>query len=250
MVKYNYGWKRQPLDHRDLKFGAAPVDLKKGFDLRPKMPPVYDQGQTGSCVANATAGAIQYARIAQGLPTWNPSRLFIYYNARALEGSTDQDAGCYNRDAIKVVSKLGVCPETDWPFDAAQVTSRPSDVSYAHATHAKVIKYAAVDQSLEHILSCLSHNLPVIFGCSVFAGIESDNAAQTGIVTMPDPNEQAIGGHTMLIVGWKPDSQQFIVRNSWGSGWGIGGYCLFPRDYILNPDLSSDFWTVLLEARN
>ena len=250
MVERSYGWRRQRLDHRDLKYEAYPIDPTKPVDLRPNFPAVYDQGQTGSCVGNATAGAIQYTRMAQSLPNWVPSRLFIYYNARVLEGTTDQDAGSEIRDAVKQVVKLGVCSEIEWPFDPAQLTTKPSDVSYELATHAKVIKYAAVAQKIDHLLSCLNHNLPIIFGCNVFDAMESENAARSGIITMPEPDEQSIGGHAMLIVGWKPDSQQFIVRNSWGSGWGLGGYCLFPRDYILNPDLSSDFWTVLLDARN
>ena len=211
MAKYQYGWKKQQLDHRDLKYTAYPIDPKHPIDLRPEMPQVYDQGQTGSCVGNATAGAIQYTRMAQSLPNWVPSRLFIYYNARVLEGTTDQDAGSEIRDAVKQVVKLGVCSEIEWPFDPAQLTTKPSDVSYELATHAKVIKYAAVAQKLDHLISCLNHNLPIIFGCNVFDAMESENAARSGIITMSEPDEQSIGGHAMLIVGWKPVSYTHLT---------------------------------------
>ena len=250
MPKYQYGWRRQKLDHRDLKLNSFPVDLKKSVDLRPEMPRVYNQGQTSSCVGNATAAAIHYARIKQSLATWTPSRLFLYYNARVLEGTADQDSGSEIRDAVKQAVNLGVCSEDIWPFDPLLVTGRPSNNSYDLATHARVTKYAAVDQSLEHILSCLHHGLPVVFGCSVYNAIESEDVAASGIVPMPGPDDAPIGGHAMLIVGWDADTQQFIVRNSWGEGWGQKGYCFFPRDYVLNPNIASDFWAILLEARN
>lgn len=249
-MKYGLGWVRQKLDHRDVIYSASPVDIRKNVDLRPDMPPVYDQGQTGSCVANATAAAFQYSRMAQSLPNWVPSRLFIYWNARSYEGTTNSDAGSECRDGVKVVAKLGVCPENNWSYDESMVTVRPNDESFTIASHAKAIQYAAVKQSLEHILSCLRHGLPIIFGTNVFQSFVSGDTSQTGIVHMPEPTEASVGGHAILIVGWKPDTQEFIVRNSWGNSWGNDGYCYFPRDYILDPNLSSDFWVIYLTSRN
>lgn len=249
-MKYGLGWKRQKLDHRDLQYNAVPINIRKPVDLRPKMPPIYDQGQTGSCVANATAAAFQYARMSQSLANWTPSRLFIYWNTRDLEGTTDEDAGSENRDAIKSVANIGVCPETEWQFSAAMVTAKPSDRAYALATHAKAIQYAAVRNSLESILSCLNHNGPVIFGSSVFAGIQSEEAEKTGYIPMPTNTERAMGGHAMMIVGWLPDTHRFIIRNSWGAGWGMSGYGTMDRDYILNRGLTDDLWTIWLTSRN
>ena len=250
MTIYKYGWKRQSLDHRDIKYNASPVDPKNPIDLRPHMPPVYDQGQTSSCVANATAGAFQYSRMAQSLENWTPSRLFIYWNARSYENGTDTDGGSECRDGVKGVAQFGVCPEVEWPFDPSSVVAKPNPEAYQTALHAKATQYAAVNQSLEHILSCLNHKLPVIFGTNVFQAFEGPEVSSNGIVPMPSPTERAIGGHAILIVGWKPDTQEFIVRNSWGEVWGDNGYCYFPRDYILNPNLSSDFWVIYLTSRN
>ncbi len=39
-------------------------------------------------------------------------------------------------------------------------------------------------------------------------------------------------------------SQRFIVRNSWGSGWGKGGYFTMPYAYLTDRNLASDFWTI------
>jgi len=249
-MKYGFGWKRQKLDHRDLRYEAFPTDPTKSIDLRPQMPPVYDQGQTSSCVAHATAAAFQYSRMAQSLPNWIPSRLFIYWNARYYENATNVDGGSQIRDGVKGVANFGAIPEREWAFNPSLITAKPPASAYEDALHSRATQYAAVDQSLNHILSCLNHKLPVIFGTSVFQEFEGPKVATSGVVSMPGPDEAAIGGHAILIVGWKPETQHFIVRNSWGSNWGDNGYCYFPRDYILSPGLSSDFWVIYLTSRN
>src|SRR5712671_712702 len=113
-----YGYIPDLPDHRDrrLAFLSAPIPLPAVVDLRPKMPPVYDQGQLGSCTGNAIAAAVQFERKKQGMgPDFAPSRLFIYYNERVIEGTVGTDAGAQIRDGIKAVAALGVCPEQpDW----------------------------------------------------------------------------------------------------------------------------------------
>jgi C1A family cysteine protease len=60
---------------------------------------------------------------------------------------------------------------------------------------------------------------------------------------MPSFNEDTIGGHAILCVGYDEIKQHYIVRNSWGTSWGDKGYCYFPMQYMENPDLCSDMWT-------
>ena len=63
-------------------------------DLRSACPPVYDQGQLGSCTANGIAAAIGFDQMKQGVgDVFTPSRLFIYYNERVMEGTVQSDAG-------------------------------------------------------------------------------------------------------------------------------------------------------------
>src|SRR4051794_25448242 len=115
------GWVRDLPDPRDLMYSAPLARLRKlppSADLRAKCPPVYDQGRIGSCTANAIAAAIQFDRRKLRLrPDFVPSRLFIYYNERAMEGHVAYDSGAQIRDGIKSVSKLGVSPEKLWPYD-------------------------------------------------------------------------------------------------------------------------------------
>ena len=100
-----YGWVPDLPDARDHMY-AAPVEmmakLPAKVDLRPHCPPVYDQGQLGSCTGNAIAGAVQFDREKQKLkPDFVPSRLFIYYGERVIEGTVDTDSGARSATASR-----------------------------------------------------------------------------------------------------------------------------------------------------
>ena len=154
-----YGWRPDLPDIRDLLYAAPHVvasTLPPAVDLRPQCPPVFDQGQLGSCTGNAIAGAIAFDQRKQGLPEIAPSRLFIYYNERVMEGTTDSDAGAQLRDGIKSVHKLGVCPETKWAYDIAQFAARPPDVCYTDALAHTVANYKRVARDLTQMRACLA----------------------------------------------------------------------------------------------
>ena len=124
-----YGWVRDLPDHRDFMYSVPVATLQalpSSVDLRPHCPPVYDQGQLGSCTANAIAGALQFDEIKEhknGLST--PSRLFIYYNERVIEGTVTSDSGAQLRDGVKTVAKQGICPEKVWPYDISKFAVKP-----------------------------------------------------------------------------------------------------------------------------
>ena len=133
-----YGWVPDIPDQRDHLYAAPVVHLAKlppKVDLRAQCPKViYDQGQLGSCTGNAIACAIQFERLKQKLkPDFIPSRLFIYYNERAMEGTVDQDSGAEIRDGIKSVAQLGAPPETDWPYQIDEFAAKPPAKAYADA---------------------------------------------------------------------------------------------------------------------
>lgn len=254
MTKYKYGWKRQLPDIRDKKFGVSVgAPLPKAVDLRPDMPPVYDQGQLGSCTANAIAGAIQYL-CNKGHYKWpfTPSRLFIYYNERAMEGTVWQDAGAYIRDGIKTVNSQGVCPEDskaawNWAYsdDTFRFRMKPSAACYKDAVMHKAISYEAVPQSEVGLKTVLAAGLPIVLGIAVYDSFESADATRTGDIPMPNAKtESVLGGHAVLIVGYDEAKRKFIFRNSWADTWGNKGYGTFPYDYLTNPDLCSDIWAI------
>lgn len=229
---------------------ANGVWIPPSKDLRPQDSPIYDQGQLGSCTGNATAGAIQFARRLEGLPDLVPSRLFLYFNGRALEGTTKIDAGAEIRDVVKGAIKPGVCPETEWPYDISQFATQPPPLAYSDATQDHVIRYSVVHQSMTGMKTCLALGFPFIFGFTVYSSFESDEVASTGIVPMPGQNEQVIGGHAVMAVGYDDVTQTMIVRNSWGTYWGDKGYFHMPYAYIRNPNLASDFWMIELLSKD
>jgi len=146
----HYGWTPDVPDQRDRLFAAAPVAaLPPSVDLRSGCPPVYDQGQLGSCTANAIGAAVQFEQIRQKEPKpFSPSRLFIYYNERAMEHTVGQDAGAQIRDGIKSVNHIGACPETDWPYVITKFTQKPPARAFKDAPLGKALSYQRVVQTL------------------------------------------------------------------------------------------------------
>lgn len=244
-----YGWVPDIPDPRDF-FYAAPAQvllaLPPKVDLRSSCPPVYDQGQIGSCTANSIAGAFEFEQGKDNLQQFVPSRLFIYYNERTIEGTTDQDSGARLRDGIKTVVKLGVCPETQWPYSEQMqvVTTKPSKQAYTDALPNRANTYHRVAQNLNQMKGCLAEGYPFVFGFTVYDSFESPQVAKTGIVNMPQANESQIGGHAVLAVGYDDSQQRFIIRNSWGPAWGIAGYFTMPYAYLTDHSYSNDFWTI------
>jgi C1A family cysteine protease len=239
------GWKRDNPDFRDYRYTHyINKILPSKVDLRDKMPKIYDQGQLGSCTANAIAGAIQYDEMKEELKSTLPSRLFIYYNERAMEGSVDYDAGATIRDGIKVVHKIGYCDESMWPYNISNFTLKPSNDCYKYADNHKAIEYSRVYQNITDIKNSLNNGFPIVFGISVYSSFESDNVSETGKIPMPKKDEYLLGGHAILAVGYNDTEQHIIFRNSWGEEWGDNGYGYLPYEYICNTGLASDFWII------
>lgn len=247
-----YGWQPDVPDHRDHLYAAPVIYLAKlpvKADLRTHCPPVYDQGQLGSCTANAIGAAIQFDRRKQKLkPDFVPSRLFIYYNERALEHSIASDAGAQIRDGIKCVAKQGDCPEKEWPYVITKFADKPTTACFRDAMKYKAVQYQRVPQVLNQMKGCLASGYPFVFGFSVYTEFESDQVAKTGVANMPAAKEKLLGGHAVLAVGYDDKTQRFIVRNSWSDRWGMKGYFTLPYAYLTDANLSADFWTIRLVA--
>ncbi len=248
-----YGWIRDLPDHRDFMYATPvpPTALPASLDLRSGMPDIYDQGELGSCTANAIGAAVQFARRKEHRQDFVPSRLAIYYDERVVESTVEEDSGAQLRDGMKVVARVGVCTETssppasyDWTYDITKFKQKPPQTCYDFAKDNQVIVYRRVPQLLSQMKGCLASGFPFVFGFSVYEGFESADVAKTGIANLPASNEELLGGHAVLAVGYDDKAQRFIVRNSWGSGWGMDGYFSLPYSYLSDPHLSSDFWTV------
>ena len=167
-----YGWIPDIPDQRDFLYAAPPAFLRAlppKVDLRTKCPPVYDQGQLGSCTANTIAGAIEFDQMKEQLPqVFIPSRLFIYYNERVIEGTVGSDSGAMLRDGIKTVAKQGACPEPMWPYAIAKFKTKPSAACYTEAAKHTAVSYQRLVQSLTQMQGCLASGYPFVFGFTVY----------------------------------------------------------------------------------
>ena len=245
----SYGWNKDLPDFRDFLFKPQKetlLKLPKKINLQSKCPPIYDQGQLGSCTANAIGAAFEFELLKQKLADFIPSRLFIYYNERIMEDSVNNDSGAQIRDGIKSINKQGVCTETSWPYIISKFKSKPSTKCYKEALKNQLISYQSLSNNLNTMKSCLADGYPFVFGFSVYDSFESPAVAKTGHVKMPLKTEKLIGGHAVCAVGYDDATQRFIVRNSWGATWGKSGYFTMPYTYLTNDKLAGDFWTIRL----
>ena len=242
----SYGWKPDLQDDRDIHYSSVyriPKKLPKKIDLRSLCPTVEDQGKLGSCTAHALTGALEVLEKKDGIPVVQMSRLFLYYNERAIENTIPSDNGARIRDGIKSLVKQGVCTEDSWPYLIDNFQSKPTDDCYRNALEHQVTSYQRID-TLDQMRSCLADGFPFVFGFTVYESFESQAIAKTGIVNMPSAYESPLGGHAVLAVGYNDNEKRFIVRNSWSSNWGIKGYFTIPYDYLVDHDLAKDMWTI------
>ena len=254
---------------RDKHFKAtAPAVLPPAVDLTAQCPPtISDQGQLGSCAANAFETDFEFVdHLVNAAPFVPQSRLKLYYDARR---DKTQDTGCQLRDVTKVLCtrRGGMCAETLWPYDISQFTVKPPAVCYTAAMTNYVLQAQRVDVNTAAIKTALAQGHPVVIGESCYSGangIESQTAATSGLISYPshfDQLQNYVGGHALVIVGYddgqtvpapkvglfgrqQTETGAWKVRNSWGAAWGQQGY--FHEGYSWsgsNPQIS-DAWVI------
>jgi C1A family cysteine protease len=232
---------------RDFKLALEPAKtLPKRVSLRSGMPPIYDQGNLGSCTANSIGAILEFNELKQDEPkAGTPSRLFIYYNERVMEGTVKQDSGAEIRDGIKSVAQLGAPLETLWPYVLSKFASKPPASVYKSAREHKALRYARVAQDAIAIQNVLASGYPIAFGFTVYDSFQT-KVGKNGIVPMPTPDENTIGGHAVVAIGYKAIREQlyFECRNSWGDAWGDHGYFWMPSGYLTSSSLAQDFWVI------
>lgn len=242
----SFGWKKDLPDHRDFKFsGKVSVDeLPEVVDNRSLEPSIYDQGDLGSCTANATLSAFRQTRRQEKKHDFKASRLAHYYWTREIEETVNEDAGAEIRDAVKVLSQIGTVAESRWPYKIEKFTVAPTPAIKRDALKHTCLVYESVPLDVTSFRKAIYENGHVIIGIAVFQSFVSREVGKTGNVPVPGPNEVAIGGHAMLAVGYDMTNGTAIVKNSWGKDWGDAGNCHIPFSYLLNPEYSGDYWTL------
>jgi len=261
------GWLPDIPDFRDVPFSAVfrvPAKLPSRVDLRGAFSPVEQQGELGSCTAQALAGCLEFLQLRSLQSSSDKienrqskiknsfadlSRLFIYYNKRKAMGTVREDSGAMLRTGIKVLKKLGVCREKLWPYAVAKFTHKPPPGCYAEAARHQVTAYQRL-RTLREMKACLAMGLPFVFGFAVYEHAMSDEVRRSGAVRLPGPGERMIGGHAVAASGYDDAKKILYFRNSWGAEWGRSGYGSLPYAYPESRELSDDFWCIQATESN
>lgn len=220
--------------------------LPKTLSLSKYTDIVFDQGQLGSCTANALSLCYRMLTKVSGTP-YTPSRLAIYYYERLLEGSVNYDAGADPVDGMSYIKQNGIQSESTWPYIISKFTMLPTTNLIEQQNH-KISSYSVIpidSNALSMIKTYINNNIPIVFCFVVYASFESDAVTKTGLVPMPPSKvlprgvkkDTILGGHATTIIGYDDTKSLFTVQNSWGTSWGLKGNFLIPYAYITNPRL-------------
>lgn len=248
-----HGWKPDRPDHRDARYAIpmpsleAAARLPRQFlDMRGPWAEalgIYDQGEIGSCTANGVVQAFRwlYWKAKRAAPDF--SRLAQYAWCRDLEGvPLSEDSGCSIRDAIRTVHLVGACPENLWAYDPSLFDLEPPKGCREAAEKHQALSFHSVP-GLAAMKFENSSWYPVAFGFSVYPGAMSEAAARTGEIPIPEHGEEPEGGHCMVAIGYCDDRQAVLCANSWGKGWGDGGFAWLPYWYWQHGQ-ADDLWVV------
>lgn len=244
--KYIYGWNRDIPDIRDKYYKQTIKNniINDNIDLRYHCPKIYNQKELGSCVANSVIFLFEFNEILHDDKyAFDPSILFVYYNERKKQNTINYDSGSSIRNCIKMINKIGVCDNKLWDYNISEFNKKPPRLCYSESKIYKLIEYYRINQNINDLKSCLNEGYPFIVGISIYQSFEHENFNKTKIIPLPNKNEKLLGGHVISIVGYD-DNYGFIMRNSWGSEWGISGYSYIPYNYICDSNLAGDIWTI------
>lgn len=254
--RYYYGFKRDKEDPRDhvRVFGAAhiaKVEERPVVDLSEFVDHDYDQGVLESCTANALCAAYGLELKRQRLKSdshyhyFNPSRLFVYYNSRANEGTEKLNVPVSYRSALKSIHKIGVCHESLWPYDISKVGNKPPPKAYEDAVGNSISKYERLTQNLTQVRACLGAGYPFVLGFEVYPSFHDEHEGLMPIPTVEEVANGPLGLHAVLIVGYNDHKKHLKALNSYGEKFGDKGYFYIPYAYAMNTSHCFDFWKIV-----
>lgn len=254
----HYGGKRDRPDGRDeikeYPLHQVPsTDQHPSVDLRKYIDHIYDQGQLDSCTANVLCAAygLELKRNSLGSKTmyhyFDASRLFLYYNSRMYDQTTDDNVGVSIRDIFKAMKTYGVCLEALWPYDEQEFAKKPSTASYQDGLGNTITKYTRLTQDIDQFRACLKAGYPFAVGFEVYSSFRDLDTKPDGVMPLPPPDMIRVEMpylHAVLAVGYDDMTQCITILNSWGKKFGDRGYFYMPYSYITDPKRAFDFWKI------
>jgi C1A family cysteine protease len=250
------GWRKEHADPRDFAHGDIPgvshlVNVTEELpevDFCKWIPPIKDQGDLGSCVANSIAGAYEFDGIKTTGTYTSVSRLYLYKAARRLGGFTG-DSGAYIRDGMRALVRLGAPPEDLWPYRVEAFDDPPDFVAAGYAQNFAALRYVRL-KDLTEIKAYIRAGFPVVFGFTVFPSI--DQIKEDGWLPLPKPTDRPVGGHAVYTCAysnlkksryWNDPPGAIGFMNSWGN-WGDQGKGWLPYEYFQR-GFCDDYWALI-----
>src|SRR3989339_381118 len=225
-----FGCIKDKFDDRDYLMRAylPVVKLPAKVDYTPKVSPVRDQGDEGTCVGFATvAGMKEYQELQDYKKLVLLSPRFLYSECKKIDGIPGAE-GTTIRAAMQVLESKGVCQEKYWPYFPHQ-RNKAQEGAKTNAKKFSIMTYARI-LNLNELRLNLATKGPCVIGIEVFNGMMETGT--TGIVPMPKKNESSLGGHAICPVGYDDKKQVIKFKNSWSEEWGQKGYGFLPYAYI------------------
>lgn len=264
-----------PPDPRDFRLphlALRGAQSRTNHDLRQwagqsQMTPIRNQGQIGSCTGQAwarmrSAAAARYHIDREERPDLGDdiSAQFIYDVERNMTGHYPNDSGANMRDGGDVLNKYGVPPERYYPY-TGKANNGPLDQAISPEVYQAALQYGVTtfyrlddgrSDPTDLILGCLDEGWCCVIAILVPSSF--GNVGSHGRIPMPGPSEQVLGGHALTVCGNYIDTSFagggcYVVANSWGEGWGDGGYCYLPFAYFTTSsgrygNWGQEAWTV------
>ncbi len=223
-----------------------------------KFPPIYDQGYIGACTANVFALAFYFILLNNkeysnflNKTNFEPSRLWLYYQQRLIEGNLETDAGAQLYSGIIVLKTKGLCSERLYPYIQTKYKESPELYTYIEAINYKLDDYRILKQNLNDMKASIQLGNPFFFGIYLFKSksqekpdIDLITKEKNWILPYPTYNDDYVGGHAITAVGYDDDKKLMKIRNSWGENWGDKGHFYLPYEYILDSDFCADFYVI------
>lgn len=231
--------------HVDMLVGAAPVESPVSVDYSPLLDGITDQGATSSCVGQAFSTATYLRSHIAGIPLPRPSAKAIYDCARLLDTpNTLVDVGCRPRQAIVGMQMYGLVADSRWPLTEGNVNTPPPLDVIQHGLGAKLADYYRIagDDVPGLVRQALASGYVPCFAMQVDDaymnyGGEGVYQGPTGVIR---------GSHMQAVIGYGPD--YFLVANSWGTGWGMGGLARIAPDVFASAAVSDVLVATVLPA--
>ncbi|SFR36379.1 Cysteine protease, C1A family [Halogeometricum limi] len=237
------------LDVDDDSMDAEMAGLPPVVDLRSRQSSVKHQGGRGTCVSHAAMALLEsFQHIPEDL-----SEQYTHYKFNEfLERPHDENKGLRTTDSAPFLARSDgrVCTESDWPYVASQSTintlvdngtygpptSAVADQTYGYKADAyKIVTNAGLTgesiRNTRYLEALLYQGFTPVIG----TWVGWDDKDNNGVL---DPRFDGtgapirLGGHAMLLVGYNRTEQYFVLKNSWGTGWGHEGYGYLHYDYI------------------